>query len=56
MAEELIKLNEDKKINKDVIEQIAANKEFAKPELTKAELAFRNRQDKMVCNNYIVIT
>lgn len=47
LAEDLIKLTEIKKIEKDVIEQIAS-KEIVKPELTKAEIAFRNKQEKMV--------
>lgn len=47
LAEELIRLSEEKKIDKDLIEQIAS-KEIVKPNLTKAELAFRNKQEKMV--------
>lgn len=48
LAEELIKLAEEKKVSEDLIEQIAG-KEIVKPQLTKAELAFKNKQEKMVC-------
>lgn len=48
LAEELIKLVEEKKVSDDLIEQIAG-KEIIKPQLTKAELAFKNKQEKMVC-------
>lgn len=48
LAEELIKLAEEKKVPETLIEQIAS-KEIVKPQLTKAELAFKNKQEKMVC-------
>lgn len=48
LAEDLIKLAEEKKVSDDLIEQIAG-KEIIKPQLTKAELAFKNKQEKMVC-------